>query len=82
MKKCFDCGKPLESTGPGPGWMNSEQWDASKAGDYFAQCEKARHPNGNCYFWDNVPGLMTLKRVEPVAKRSELTSHKRTNDDA
>lgn len=46
--------------------MNSDQWDAVKAGDYFAACDRARHPNGNCYFWDNVPGLETLKRVEPA----------------
>lgn len=65
MKKCFDCGRDLESTGEGPGWMNSDQWDAIKAGDYFANtCPSATHPNGNCYFWD-TRGLKTLKRVEP-----------------
>jgi hypothetical protein len=63
-KTCFDCGKVLSWTGSGPGWMNSEQWDASKAGDYFAACDKANHENGNCYFWetDTVP---VLKRTEP-----------------
>jgi hypothetical protein len=62
MKRCFDCGKTLESTGEGPGWMNSEQWDASKAGDYFATCDKASHENGNCYFND-TRGVETLKRL-------------------
>lgn len=47
---CSVCAKPLKSTGSGPEWMNSEQWDASKAGDWFAPCDKATHPNGNCYF--------------------------------
>lgn len=47
---CAKCAKALESVGRGPEWMNSEQWDASKAGDYFATCENATHPNGNCYF--------------------------------
>lgn len=61
-RKCFDCGKTLEWVGSGPGWMNSEQWDAVKAGDYFASCEKASHPNGNCYFNDTA-GVMTLKRL-------------------
>jgi len=66
-KRCFDCGKALESTGDGPGWMNAEQWDASKAGDYFAKCDRARHPNGNCYFRDGA--CTDLKRVEPAAQR-------------
>lgn len=62
--KCFDCGRTLEWVGSGPGWMNSEQWDATKAGEYFAPCDKATHPNGNCYFND-TPGVETLKRKEP-----------------
>lgn len=62
-KLCFDCGKILSWTGSGPSWMNSNQWEASKAGDYFAVCERAR-PNNNCYFWD-TPTVTTLKRVEP-----------------
>ena len=62
-RKCFDCGRQLEWVGSGPGWMNSEQWDASKAGDYFAPCAKATHPNGNCYFNDTA-GVTTLKRIE------------------
>jgi len=43
--------------------MNSEQWDAEKAGDYFAKCSKATHPNGNCYFNDTT-GVSVLK-VKP-----------------
>lgn len=42
--------------------MNSDQWDAIKAGDYFAKCPDASHPNGNCYFRDS-DGVMTLKRL-------------------
>ncbi len=59
-KKCFDCGKALEWVGSGPGWLNSEQWDEIKAGDYFATCDRATHPNGNCYFND-TDGVGTLK---------------------
>ena len=51
MRHCPTCGKSLESTGRGPEWMNSEQWDAVKAGDDYAKCDRATHPNGNCYFW-------------------------------
>lgn len=54
--RCPECGKALEWTGSGPEWMNSEQWDASKAGDYFVRCDKAAHPNGNCYFWKQDDG--------------------------
>lgn len=61
MKICFDCKGELESTGNGPGWMNSEQWDAVKAGDYFRRCDKAIS-GSKCYFWD-TPGVPVLKRV-------------------
>lgn len=55
-KRCFDCNKELTWTGNGPGWMNEEQWEASKAGDFYADCN-----GGRCYFWD-TPGVSTLKR--------------------
>jgi len=60
IKKCFDCGKVLKWVGSGPGWMSSEQWDATKAGEYFAPCDNASHKNGNCYFNDS-PDLPVLK---------------------
>jgi hypothetical protein len=60
-RKCFDCGRHLKCVGKGPGWMNSEQWDATKAGDFYAPCPDATHKNGNCYFWD-TPTVNTLKR--------------------
>lgn len=64
MKLCFDCGRELKPIGSGPGWMNSDQWDAVRAGDYFGEtCQAAGHPNGNCYFWD-TPTVTALKRVE------------------
>lgn len=50
-RTCATCGKELDWVGSGPEWMNSEQWDAVKAGDYYAKCPEASHPNGNCYFW-------------------------------
>ena len=65
MKRCFDCGKVLEWVGSGPEWMNSYQWDAEKAGDYFAKCEKATHPNGNCYFNETK----TVDTLKPIQKR-------------
>lgn len=71
-RHCPDCGKKLEWTGSGPSWMNSEQWDASKAGDDYAACERASHPNGNCYFWrddnDEVRRVGTaLAAASPVS---------------
>jgi hypothetical protein len=62
-KRCFDCGKILKWVGPGPSWMNNDQWDAEKAGDYFAPCNLASHPNGNCYF-DDTQRVSTLKRKD------------------
>lgn len=73
MKVCVDCKCELQSTGNGPGWMNSEQWDAVKAGDYFRPCPKASHENGNCYFWD-TPGVPVLKRTEPATRDMEASN--------
>jgi hypothetical protein len=65
---CPKCAKPLEWVGRGPDWMNSEQWDASKAGDYFAPCADASHPNGNCYFRES-----DLTAPAPAAKPVQST---------
>jgi hypothetical protein len=62
-KTCATCGKRLEWVGSGPEWMNSEQWDAVKAGDYFAKCDKASHTNGNCYFWERDAGVSIAPTV-------------------
>lgn len=59
-KTCATCSKELDWVGSGPEWMNSEQWDAVKAGDYYAKCSEASHPNGNCYFWDRDKASTTL----------------------
>jgi hypothetical protein len=59
-KTCIECGMKLEWVGSGPGWMNSDQWDACKAGDYFSKCDNATHENGNCYFKDTAT-VSTLK---------------------
>jgi hypothetical protein len=34
-KLCPQCGGSLKWVGRGPGWMNADQWDAVKAGDYY-----------------------------------------------
>lgn len=70
MNACPKCGKPVESTGSGPEWLNSYQWDAIKAGDYFAKCDTPNHPNGNCYFWRRETG--ELYRREPEPGESEV----------
>ena len=70
-KKCFDCGKSLEWVGRGPGWMNSEQWDETKAGEYFAACDRATHTNGNCYFDD--PSDIPVLKVKPKEETQCMT---------
>lgn len=53
-RRCPKCGGDLKSTGSGPGWMNREQWEASKAGDYF--CETCRDPgtkSGATYYFES-----------------------------
>ena len=68
-KKCFDCGKPVMWVGSGPGFLNSEQWDAIKAGDWYAPCENATHENGNCYFTE-TSGVSSLK-PKPLTNTGE-----------
>lgn len=62
MNTCPQCGGRLISTGHGPGWMNEEQWDAVKAGDYYCMvCTDPDTESGHKYFWKSdlvviVPG--------------------------
>jgi hypothetical protein len=65
-KTCGKCDKAIETTGDGPDWMNEYQWDAVKAGDYYAECETPTHPNGNCYFWERSNG--EINRAAPAEK--------------
>ena len=62
---CPKCGKQMETTGDGPYWMNEDQWDAVKAGDYFAPCDTPNHDNGNCYVWKRDSG--EIYRRDPAA---------------
>lgn len=48
--RCPGCGGDVKSTGSGPSWMNSDQWDLVKAGDY--------HCSGSC----PNPGLKYFSR--------------------
>ncbi len=64
--RCPKCNITLAWTGSGPGWMNSDQWGATKAGDYFiagpcgsgSACAGAPHANGNIYFWESKIGKL------------------------
>lgn len=49
---CPRCDRPLKRV-PKPSWMNSDQWDAVKAGDYFCEaCPSNDRGNGPFhYFW-------------------------------
>lgn len=76
---CPKCNKVLEWVGSGPGYLNSEQWDATKAGEYFttcadAQCGGRRHlSNGNVYFGEiEPPKVQTRAELE-----SELAALRR-----
>lgn len=68
-KKCFDCGKTLKRVPRGPSWMNDDQWDAIKAGDYYSKCDQSSRSNGCCYFWDS-DGVGTLKRRPKSEERT------------
>jgi hypothetical protein len=50
--KCPKCGNDLTPT-KAPAWMNSDQWDAVKAGDWFCKChDNGRARSGVAHFWD------------------------------
>lgn len=52
MKRCPSCGGLLKPVPPS-NWMNAEQWDAVKAGDYFCErCPSNDRGRGRfAYFW-------------------------------
>lgn len=53
MPNCPECGNPLQKVRNTGGWMNDDQFDAVKAGDWFCEC----HNNGRgnaplAYYWN------------------------------
>lgn len=60
--QCPECGASLDWVGGRPEWMNSDQWDATKAGEYWlpasscprgaACCGRAVRDNR---YWEDTP---------------------------
>jgi hypothetical protein len=50
--RCPDCGAPLGHV-KGSGWLNSDQFDSVKAGDFYCTgtCKGDRGQSGLKYFW-------------------------------
>lgn len=65
--KCPGCGGPVKSTGPRPGWMNTEQWDADKAGDWYCETcpSNGRGRTGFAYWTDEEVRAEPPKAAEP-----------------
>ena len=59
MPECPLCKKPLQRVTNTGGWMNSDQFDAVRAGDWFCECSSNGRGNATyAYFWDkevNIP---------------------------
>lgn len=60
--KCGRCSVILTWVGSGPSFLNGDQWDAEKAGEYFLpanacdqDCPGRLHPNGNRYWGEIAP---------------------------
>lgn len=53
-KKCPTCCSPIERV-PQSIWMNAEQWESVKAGDYFCkECpDNGRGASGLCYWFES-----------------------------
>lgn len=52
--KCPQCGGTLQRV-PGSNWLNSDQYAAVKAGDWFCETcpDNGRGQSGLCYWWDS-----------------------------
>lgn len=66
MKTCPQCNAELKRV-PRSNWLNDEQYEAVKAGDWFCETcpDNWRGQSGLCYFWD-----------------SEIEAHERKNCEA
>lgn len=69
---CPKCGGELHAVS-GPAWMNREQWDASKAGDYYCtKCVDANTRSGCAYFSEADLGRVGSKPSGVETVRAEL----------
>jgi hypothetical protein len=58
---CPECGKALRPVHYTGGYLNRDQWEAVRAGDWFCEsCKGTRSGSGYRYFWNGE-----LVTVEP-----------------
>lgn len=71
--RCPGCGGPVKPTGPGPGWMNAEQWDAEKAGDWYCEaCSKNGRGRTGFAYWTDAE--VRAIRAEPVPEEPRVST--------
>ena len=82
--KCPQCSGELVPVSA-PGWMNADQWDAVKAGDFMCNsCSDTETKTGKKYWFDSdlskeLIGQCGAERTNVTTlKPSELTLHERT----
>ncbi len=69
MKTCPTCGGKLNYV-PKSGNMNSDQWDAVKAGDWFCKAcpDNGRGKTGYCYWFDSEIEAHERRQCEAISR--------------
>lgn len=69
MKKCPQCKGPLEYV-PMSRNLNSEQWDAVKAGDYYCEhCpDNGRGQSKLCYWMDYEVEMAEIAEISSIMR--------------
>jgi hypothetical protein len=69
MKKCPQCEQPLDRV-PASRNLNSEQWDAVKAGDYYCKScpDNGRGQTGLCYWFDSELDAAERKKIDAIMR--------------
>lgn len=77
---CPDCGKPLEKVRYRGGYLNEDQFDSIRAGDWYCtSCKGDRSATGYRYFWDRelraaAPSGDADTRTQPKKKWRDLVA--------
>ncbi len=68
--KCPVCGGKLLRVRNESGWMNNDQFDAVKAGDWMCETcpDNGRGQSGKCYWWNSEVESNQAKECEAICR--------------
>lgn len=76
--KCPGCRGPLVAVTNDTGWMNDEQFDSQRAGDFYcAKCppNDRSSKNTRCYWWKAEVNAPPVSPVAPASKQVAQAAH-------